>query len=87
MAQLALEIQNSAPRDRGHATRIPSAFTVALDTVGVPQIRCEDNTDAYLNYITSGSARPNVPGNCRVSEEATRIAYTLRRFEVGFLTL
>ncbi|KAH9022041.1 hypothetical protein EDB84DRAFT_1670488 [Lactarius hengduanensis] len=33
MAQLALEIQNNAPRDRGPATSIASAFTVALDTV------------------------------------------------------
>ncbi|KAF8262185.1 hypothetical protein EI94DRAFT_720781, partial [Lactarius quietus] len=37
MAQLALEIQNNAPRDRGHATSIPSAFTVALDTVQLTQ--------------------------------------------------
>ncbi|KAH8986525.1 hypothetical protein EDB86DRAFT_2809505 [Lactarius hatsudake] len=33
MAQLALKIQNNAPRDRGPATSIASAFTVALDTV------------------------------------------------------
>lgn len=35
MAQLALQIQNNAPRDRGHATSIPSAFTAALDTVSI----------------------------------------------------
>ena len=34
MAQLALEVQNNAPRGRGPATTsIPSSFTVALDTV------------------------------------------------------
>jgi hypothetical protein len=38
MAQLALQIQNNAPRDRVHATSIPSAFTVALDTVSIPKI-------------------------------------------------
>ncbi|KAI9453843.1 hypothetical protein BJY52DRAFT_1418099 [Lactarius psammicola] len=37
MAQLALEIQNNAPRNRGPATSIPSSFTVALDTVQLAQ--------------------------------------------------
>ncbi|KAH9014402.1 hypothetical protein EDB85DRAFT_2295948 [Lactarius pseudohatsudake] len=38
MAQLALEIQNNAPRGRGQATTsIPSSFTVALDTVQLAQ--------------------------------------------------
>ncbi|KAH9046371.1 hypothetical protein EDB83DRAFT_2295029 [Lactarius deliciosus] len=38
MAQLALEIQNNAPRGRGPATTsIPSSFTVALDTVQLAQ--------------------------------------------------
>lgn len=38
MAQLALEIQNNAPRDRGPATTsIPSSFAVALDTVQLAQ--------------------------------------------------
>ncbi|KAN0136209.1 hypothetical protein V8E53_006069 [Lactarius tabidus] len=37
MAQLALQIQNNAPRDRVHAMSIPSAFTVALDTVQLAQ--------------------------------------------------
>ncbi|KAH8989296.1 hypothetical protein EDB92DRAFT_2003843 [Lactarius akahatsu] len=38
MAQVALEIQNNAPRGRGPATTsIPSSFTVALDTVQLAQ--------------------------------------------------
>ncbi len=43
MAQLALEIQNNTPRDRGPATSIPSSFTVALDTVGIPKLLRDEN--------------------------------------------
>ena len=36
MAQLALDIQNNAPRGQGPPTMsIPSSFTVALDTVRI----------------------------------------------------
>ena len=42
MAHLALGIQNSGSRDRGPATSIPSAFTVALDTVSIPSIPREN---------------------------------------------
>ncbi len=49
MAQLALEIQNNAPRGRGPATTsIPSSFTVALDTVSAPDILHEDNEKRML---------------------------------------
>ena len=43
MTQLALEIQNNAPRDRGRTTSIPSSFSVALDTVSMPNILRERN--------------------------------------------
>jgi hypothetical protein len=40
MAQLALDIQNNAPRGQGPpTTSIPSSFTVALDTVSIPTSR------------------------------------------------
>ena len=75
MAQLALQIQNNAPNDRAHSTSIPSAFTVALDTVSIRYIARKTKT---YDKIFSGSARANLLGNCRVSEEAKRVTYTLR---------
>src|ERR1700761_831031 len=43
MAQLALEVQNNAPRGRGPATTsIPSSFTVALDTVSTSNVLREE---------------------------------------------
>jgi hypothetical protein len=75
MAQLALEIQNNAPRGRGPATTsIPSSFTVALDTVSTSNLLREENNAK----IVSGSTSADVLGNCRVSEEAPGFAYTLK---------
>ncbi|KAF8262190.1 hypothetical protein EI94DRAFT_721094 [Lactarius quietus] len=49
MAQLALEVQNNAPRGQGPpTTSIPSSFTVALDTVSTPNIVREENEHRML---------------------------------------
>ena len=85
MAQLALEIQNNAPRGRGPAvTSIPSSFTVALDTVSTPNILREENKEKNAK-IVSGSTSADVPWNCRVSEEAPGITHTLKGVGYQFL--
>ena len=77
MAQLALDIQNNAPRGQGPpTTSIPSSFTVALDTVSIPTSHMR--TKKYAK-IPLGPTCADVPGNCRVSEEATWFTYTLKQ--------
>ena len=85
MAHLALGIQNSGPRDRQPATSIPSAFTVALDTVSILNIPREKKIKD--DKIASGPASTDIPWNCRVFEKATGITYTLKGLKVSFLAL
>jgi hypothetical protein len=81
MAQLALEVQNNAPQDRGPATSIPSTFSVALDTVSIP------NNDKHTSLeglkSSAGSASADIPWNRRLPEEATGITYTLKVLKVS----
>ena len=52
MTEIALEIQNNAPRSRGLvATSIPSSFTVASNTVSTPNLVLREENDAEPSQV------------------------------------
>lgn len=80
MAQLALEIQNSAPQDPllPAASVIPSSYTTALDTVRFCVLGIGDEGPHLIANAPLDTACGNISGICRVVEEDTRVADALR---------
>ena len=91
MADIARDAQNNAPRDplAPAATTIMSSYTQALDTVRTRVLRFLDyvHPNRLLFRTTLGPTRRDVPGYCRVVEEAKRGLDALRCHVIVFVTL
>jgi hypothetical protein len=76
MTQIALDVQNNAPRDplAPPAATVASSYTQALDTVSC----CKDTYYVHLTEIRLGTTRRNVPGNRRIAQKAERFSYPLK---------
>ena len=74
MAQVALEVQNSAPPDMitPGAPRVDSSYSEALDTVRFAVVRFSQMQTAV------GPIGGDLPWNCGFSEKTARIVFEMK---------